>query len=127
MSREHGGGSGEAASGVDDPGGHGDELYTREEYVLYCLARHGRMALSDLADEVVVWEFDAPLSDLPPSEVRTVYLSLVHTHVPRLERFGLVRHADQRGLVRLSEAARDLNPAEPSGEERPIRASSTEL
>lgn len=91
-----------------------DDLYPRERYVLYSLARHGRMALADVADEVTVWEGGARLPDLPASEARTVYLSLYHTHVPRLRRRGLVGYALERDLVWLTDEARGLALREPS-------------
>lgn len=107
----------------DDPGGPGDgeshpaDVDARERYVLYCLSRHGTMALWDLADEVVVWERGERLPDVPADECRTVYLSLYHTHVPRLERAGLVEYEDDRDLVALSDAAIGVacrKPASPS-------------
>lgn len=105
------------AIGAESPPGPGverdDDLYARERYVLYCLLRHGRMSLADVADEVTVWEAGAPLPELPASEPRTVYLSLYHTHVPRLRRRGLVGYAVERDLVWLTDEARDLDPAEP--------------
>lgn len=119
----------------DDPAGsdRGDaaesleaQLYTRERYVLYCLARHGPMALSDLAGEVVTWESGERLPDLPQSEARTAYLSLVHTHVPRLKRLGLARYSPERDLLRLSEDARGLEPREPTRSEQAVRASSAD-
>lgn len=96
-----------------------DRLQARERYVLHCLSQHGRMALPDLADEVVVWETKSRLPELPPGEARTVYLSLYHTHVPRLERHGLVRHAAERDLVWLDGEARELDFRKPSRPEAP--------
>lgn len=97
-------------------------LDVRERYVLYCLSEHGQMALRDLADEVTVWERDTLLPDVPPDECREVYLSLYHTHVPRLERAGLVDYASDRDLLSLSDAALGLacrEPASPTGTSRP--------
>lgn len=119
---------GPAASrrGIGEPAQLCDKLYPREAYVCYCLAEHGRMALSDLADEVAVWESGLALPDLQPSEVRTAYLSLVHTHLPRLVRFGYVRYAGEVDLAWLTDEARRLEFEEPERPAEPIRASVTE-
>jgi|GEM_PF-2295668 len=90
-----------------------DDIDAREQYVCYCLAEHGTMALWDLADEVTVWETRTRLPNLPPSEGRKVYLSLYHTHVPRLERAGLVEYRAERDLVVLADEALDAGHREP--------------
>ena len=79
----------------------------RERYVLYCLSEHGVLALSDLADEVTVWETGRRLPEVPATEERTVYLALYHTHVPRLERAGLVVYGQELDLVALSSTGRE--------------------
>lgn len=88
-------------------------LDRRERYVLYCLSVHGPLALSDLADEVTVWETGRRLPEVPATEERTVYLALYHTHVPRLERAGLVVYGQELDLVALSSAGHERSFSEP--------------
>lgn len=89
-------------------------LGERERYVLYCLAEHRILALRDLADEVIVWERGTWLPDVPPDERRKLYLSLYHTHVPRLERAGLVEMESDQELVALTDAAVGITCREPA-------------
>lgn len=117
---------GEDAGGrpADDGEAYHEDADVRERYVLYCLSRHGRMSLWDLADEVTVWETRTRLPDLPPSEGRKVYLALYHTHVPRLERAGLVDYLPKRDLVALSDASLGVacrKPPRPEGADGRVR------
>lgn len=110
--------SGDVPGDPGEGGSHPADLEARERYLLYCLSRHGTTALWDLADEVVVWETGERLPGVPAEQCRTVYLSLYHTHVPRLERAGLVEFEDDRELVALSDAALGIacrKPAPPTG------------
>lgn len=118
------GGPGSPAAGDDDR--YPDDIDAKERYVLYCLSRHGRMALGDLADEVTVWETGRRLPDVPPSECREAYLSLYHTHVPRLVRSGLVDYDEERDLVALSDPALGLACREPPRPDAEGVAPSTE-
>lgn len=71
---------------------------------LAVLRRHGgTMTLADLADEVSVRRFDAPLSEIDPQRILRVYNSLYHTHVPKLAAAGRVEYEQERDLVRLTE------------------------
>jgi len=114
MSTNERDGDGASADAGGDGEPYPDDLDRRERYVCYCLSKHGRMALWDLADEVTVWETGARLPSLPPSEGRKVYLALYHTHVPRLERAGLVRYRPGRDLVALTDDAIALACREPA-------------
>lgn len=114
--------SGDDRGGPNAGGSYPADLDQRERFLLYCLSRHGTMALWDLADEVVVWTTGKRVPDVPAERCRTVYLTLYHTHVPRLERAGLVEYEDDRDLVALSDAALGVacrKPAPPTGTPRP--------
>jgi|AntRauMinimDraft_4_1070384.scaffolds.fasta_scaffold00423_12 hypothetical protein len=74
----------------------------RRRHVLSCLAEHGSMALPDLADEVAAREHDAPLPQVPEDAVLTTYLSLYHTHVPKLTGANVVSYNQDRDIVALA-------------------------
>jgi len=74
----------------------------RRRHVLDCLAHHGSLALPDLADEVAAREHDAPLPQVPEDAVLTVYLSLYHTHVPKLADATVVTYDQDRDVVALA-------------------------
>jgi DNA-binding transcriptional ArsR family regulator len=54
---------------------------------------------------------DAAFLDYDAETVMEVYLSLYHTHVPKLSDAGLVASDQQRDLVALTDAGRGLEPA----------------
>lgn len=72
------------------------------------LVRHGDLSLPDLADEVAVAECGRPLSEVDPDHVLQIYLSLYHTHVPKLGEAGLVAYDQDGDHVALTETGREL-------------------
>jgi len=83
----------------------------RRRCTLAALLAHGDLPLADLADEVTVEERGRPLSSVDADTVLEVYLSLYHTHVPKLSDAGLVAYDQQRDLVALTDAGRALESA----------------
>lgn len=81
----------------------------RRRYALYCLDEHRNpVALADLADEVARLEHDArTVAEVPAEDVKSVYMSLYHNHVPRLEDAGIVSYSQSADTVRLT---CDLDP-----------------
>lgn len=75
----------------------------RRRYVLQCLCEYQTpMALADLADEIATQEQDAPLPDIPAEDVKRVYMSLYHTHIPKLADANIVEYTQEQDLVALS-------------------------
>ncbi|MFB6172623.1 MAG: hypothetical protein ABEJ23_08830 [Haloarculaceae archaeon] len=73
---------------------------------LSCLGQHEVLTLADLADELAEREYGAPLSEVPPEAVKEIYLTLYHTHVPRLEAEGLVRYDQEQDMVGITDRGR---------------------
>jgi DNA-binding transcriptional ArsR family regulator len=86
----------------------------RRRQAILTLVRHDDLPLPDLADEVTVAERDEYLSNIDPDDVLEVYLSLYHTHVPKLAAAGLVEYDQDDDYVALTGASRAL--------EAPIRS-----
>lgn len=85
----------------------------RRRYVLSCLNEYENpMALADLADEVAARENGTPITQTSAEEVKRIYISLYHTHVPKLERAGVVRYSQERDLVVLEERFEQLGQYE---------------
>ena len=83
----------------------------RRRSAITVLRRHGTaMSLADLADEVAVREHDAPITEIPADDVKRVYMSLYHSHVPRLEDFGVIDYRQESDMVTLSD---DVSAFEP--------------
>lgn len=73
---------------------------TRRRLAVRYLDRHESLSLPTLADGVAEREADAPLQEVDEYEVRDVYLSLYHTHVPTLEDAGVVAYEQEHDWVR---------------------------
>ncbi|USZ67869.1 ArsR family transcriptional regulator [Halorussus salilacus] len=82
----------------------------RRRRALVTLLTHGDLPLADLADEVAVGEYDRPLPEIDAETVLEVYLSLYHTHVPKLADAGLVEYDQQGDFVALTDAAAAVEP-----------------
>lgn len=66
------------------------------------LTEHTTMALADLADEIAVWEEDSSIGEIAAEDVLVIYTALYETHVPTLERSGIVQYDQDRDLVSLT-------------------------
>lgn len=81
----------------------------RRRYALRELQRHEKpMALADLADEIAVRENEAAITDIPAEEVKRIYMSLYHTHIPKLAEASLVHYDQERDTVVLIEDAEQI-------------------
>lgn len=75
-----------------------DEVFTalghpRRRYLLYTLINErSEETLPELATKIVVWEEDKPVDGVTDEERRNVHLSLYHSHVPKLDRLGIVEY-----------------------------------
>ena len=57
------------------------------------------LTLPDAAEEVAVRETGHNVANIPAEQVREVYLSLYHDHLPRLVDAGLLEYDQERDLV----------------------------
>lgn len=71
----------------------------RRRYALRSVQSHDVLALPDLAELVAEQEQQAAFTDIPAEDVRTIYLSLYHSHIPILQETNLVRYDQDRDLV----------------------------
>lgn len=76
----------------------------RRRYALSCLQRYRNpMALADLAEEVALLESDkATVAEIPAEDVKTVYMMLYHTHIPKLVDADVVDYDQATDSVRLT-------------------------
>jgi len=81
----------------------------RRRQALDCLQEYRNpMALSDLVDEVAIREYETRITEIPAEEVKEIYISLYHVHVPRMEDVGLVEYDQDTDLVALSEEGQTI-------------------
>lgn len=72
----------------------------RTRLVVECLSEFdGPVSLADLADEVAVREHEVPITELTGDQVKRVYLSLYHTHIPKLANHGYLSYDQDADLV----------------------------
>ncbi len=57
------------------------------------------LTLPDVAEEVAQRETGRSIVDLSPEQVKEVYISLYHDHLPRLVDAGLLEYEQERDLV----------------------------
>ncbi|WP_198662093.1 DUF7344 domain-containing protein [Halorussus litoreus] len=80
----------------------------RRRHAFRTLLAHEEASLADLADDVAVAERNRRLSRIDPDDVLEVYLSLYHTHVPKLTGIGVARYDQELDLVALTDEGRRL-------------------
>jgi len=72
-----------------------DDLHDRDEPV----------GLGLLAERVAAWEHDVPLAAVDSGQRKSVYTSLLQTHLPKLEAAGIVTYDADRKVVALAPSA----------------------
>jgi hypothetical protein len=80
----------------------------RRRYAIHFCKREAEpVTLSDLAEQVAAWEQEKEVVELTSAERKRVYTSLQQTHLPTLERAGMIEHDD--GTIELTERADELD------------------
>ncbi|AGB36159.1 DUF7344 domain-containing protein [Natronococcus occultus] len=83
----------------------------RRRYLLYALrGREGPIELSRVAERVAGWEHDVPPDEVAKNEYKSVYVSSVQCHVPKLADAGVVDHDEENHTVVLSDNFEQLEP-----------------
>lgn len=83
----------------------------RRRYAIHALKEHETpIALADLADEVAVRENEISSPEVPAEDVKRVYASLWHAHIPKLVDGGIIECHRDRRTVALAENAEQLEP-----------------
>lgn len=80
--------------------------HRRRFAIHYCKEQNEPVELADLAEYVASRELEKPISELTSDERKRVYTSLQQTHLPRLERAGMI--SNDRGTVELTDNISDL-------------------
>ncbi|MFC4248608.1 hypothetical protein ACFOZ7_17025 [Natribaculum luteum] len=83
----------------------------RRRYLLYALREYDEpIELSKLAEQVAGWEHDVPPDEVAKNEYKSVYVSSVQCHVPKLADSGVVDHDESNHTVVLSDNFEQLQP-----------------
>lgn len=82
----------------------------RRRYALsYLGSKSGRVSIGELAEAVAAWEQDTSVELVSSKERKSVYTSLYQTHLPKMADAGIIVYDRQRGQVRLSDTATELD------------------
>ncbi|WP_254523668.1 DUF7344 domain-containing protein [Natrinema caseinilyticum] len=81
-----------------------DTLYellskSRRRYVLYYLLDSDRASIGGLTRQVAAWERDISIESVSEEQQKSVVVSLLHNHLPRLEEHDVVTVNRRRGDV----------------------------
>lgn len=83
----------------------------RRRYLLYALRGHeDPIELSRLAEQVAGWEHDLPPDEVAKNQYKSVYVSSVQCHVPKLDDAGVVDHDESNHTVVLDDNFTQLEP-----------------
>ena len=93
---------------VEDPQSSRGENLTesddldRQQLLIECLHQFDEpVSLPDVAEAIAERETGETLADIPGEEVKEIYLSLYHHHVPALTDSGLLEYDQETDLVKI--------------------------
>ena len=104
-----------AASPARRDGSTSERIYglladRRRRYALhYLMQRREAVPLRELAEQVAAWENDKPIDALRSQERKRVYIALYQSHLPSMDREGIVRYDTDRGEVSLDPSFADVD------------------
>jgi len=81
----------------------------RRRYALYVLLRDGTTTIGVLADQIAAWENDCAIPDVTAAERKRVYTALQQSHLPKLERTGLIGFDPDSGRVHPTDTVEKLD------------------
>lgn len=74
--------------------------HSRRRYLMYALVENRQWTLSELATKLAAWEDDCDEQDVEANRRDEMYISLYHSHVPKLIDEGIVAYdADEETIV----------------------------
>jgi DNA-binding transcriptional ArsR family regulator len=77
----------------------------RRRYALHYLKRLGEsVSIRDLSEQLAAWENGVDRAQVTPKERKRLYTALHQTHLPKMDRLGVVEYDSDRGVVVLTEA-----------------------
>ena len=82
----------------------------RRRYAIHYLKQTDESVdVSTLAEQVAAWENEKSIGELDSQERKRVYISLYQSHLPTLEKRGLVAYDENRGIVELTDSIDDAD------------------
>ncbi|USZ70649.1 DUF7344 domain-containing protein [Natronosalvus halobius] len=127
------------ADAEEEPALSKDEIFhllqnERRRFVLQFLqGKDDSVRMPDIAEQVAAWENDTTVEQLSSQERQRVYIPLYQSHLPKLDKAGIIDYNQSRGIVerkplademdRYIDAERDGDGQGPDASARPDFAS----
>lgn len=77
----------------------------RRDIFRYLMEVERTVTLSELAEQVAAWENDIEVQELNSDQRKRVYVALYQTHLPKMDKAGIIEYEQDRGNITLSENA----------------------
>ncbi|WP_458187825.1 DUF7344 domain-containing protein [Haladaptatus sp. NG-WS-4] len=82
----------------------------RRDALRYLKENDGPVEMRDLAEQVAAWENDTTLQALASDERQRVYIALYQSHLPKLDKEGIIEYNQSRGVVERGPLAEQFDP-----------------
>lgn len=82
----------------------------RRQTLQFLQGTEGVVDMRDIAEQVAAWEHDTTLQQLTSNERQRAYISLYQCHLPKLADEGIIEYNQQRGFVKRTPLADQLDP-----------------
>ncbi|WP_440765722.1 DUF7344 domain-containing protein [Natronorubrum sp. DTA7] len=82
----------------------------RRDAIAYLLDRDGPVKMSDVAEYVAAKENDTTVANLTSAQRQRVYIPLYQSHLPKLDKKGIVEYDQSRGIVRSTDRIEIFRP-----------------
>ncbi|MFC5277183.1 hypothetical protein ACFPM1_00165 [Halorubrum rubrum] len=92
-----------------------DELYDvlanqRRRFAVHLLKREEEtMEIGDMAEQIAAWENDVDMAEITGSDRKRVYTALQQSHLPKMDRAGVVDFNKNRGVVEPTDALQNID------------------
>ena len=81
----------------------------RRRYALYALLNDDTTTIGSLAERIAAWENDCTVDEVTSTERKRVYTALQQSHLPKLERTGLVSFDRETGRVHPTDTVDEMD------------------
>ncbi|GAA0514266.1 hypothetical protein SAMN04488066_103151 [Halorubrum aquaticum] len=92
-----------------------DELYDvlanqRRRFAVHLLKREEEtMEIGEMAEQIAAWENDVDMAEITGSDRKRVYTALQQSHLPKMDRAGVVHFNKNRGVVEPTDALENID------------------
>ncbi|MFB6195472.1 MAG: DUF308 domain-containing protein [Haloplanus sp.] len=81
----------------------------RRRYALYALLGDETVTIGSLAERIAAWENDCAVGDVTSAQRKRVYTALQQSHLPKLERTGLIDFDRDSGRIHPTDIADEMD------------------